>query len=157
MKLKLVGRLKEREIKEQEDNIITLKDQQANSYNRTKVEELNAEASALQRDLRFKERELAKPIQLDDDPKLSQQLRIVNSQISEINGSLHAILGVNSTLLDRDDCPTCGANIPDSKKILLQVSIDDLKSNLKLLEEERLSIQKDIEEYKKNRKQEIKD
>jgi len=147
-------RLKAEAIKEQENNIVMLKDQQENSYNQTKVAELNAEASALQQELRLKERDLSRPVQLGDDPKLSQQLRIVNSQISEINGSLRAFLGANSTLLEREDCPTCGSVIPESKKEVLQENVNDLKEQLVSLEEERLNLQKAINDDKRQRDQE---
>ena len=137
-------KLKSKEISEQEDNIIMLREQQSNSYNKESVATLDQRVSSVRSELSIKERKLSQPLRVADDPKLSQALRIVNSQIGEINGSLRAFLGANSTLLDMDDCPTCGSEISELRKSGLQGKVDDLNNQLRDLKEEQADLNKQL-------------
>ncbi len=141
---RLGWKLKAKEISEQEENIILLREQQDNSYNKDTVATLSQRVASLQSELRGKERELAQPLRVADDPKQAQGLRIVTTQIGEIQGSLRAFLGANSTLLDMDDCPTCGNEISEVRKSGLRGKVDDLNNQLRELKEDQQDLNKQL-------------
>jgi DNA repair exonuclease SbcCD ATPase subunit len=141
------------QIKEINKDIQDLQNVRDESYNKDRVDSINAEISILNNSLRSSENSLSRPFYPQECPNLKKAFQAVSTELGQLQGELRATLGNSGSILEMTVCPTCESKITKTKKDKIEKKIKDLQGSVIDLEVKHAKIQLDLEKDKKSQQE----